>query len=101
MGKSEGSELGRWERCVRVTRWQVGKGRRVVRWQGVKGARVVRWKGERFLVLFKRLGLRVGPRFHLFVSDVNQRNGAGYVQYFLACPQGWKDSSDLTEAVKM
>ena len=27
-----------------------------------------------FLVLFKDEGGRVSPRFHLFVSDVNQRN---------------------------
>ena len=101
MGKWEGSELGRWEKCVRVARWQVGRGRRVMRWQGGKGARVVRWQGGRFLVLFKSLGRRVGSRFHLFVSDVNQRNGGGCVQYFLACSSGWKDSLDLTEAVKM
>ena len=31
----------------------------------------------------------MSPRFHLFVSDVNQGNeGAGWVQDFLAWPQG-------------
>ena len=47
---------------------------RVVRWQGGKGGRIVRWHGERFLVLFEGGGCRVSPRFHLFVSDVNQEN---------------------------
>ena len=38
-----------------------------------------------FLVLFKDGGRRVSPRFHLFVSAVNQRNKeAGWVQDFLA-----------------
>ena len=36
----------------------------------------------------------MSPRFHLFVSDVNQRNeGAGWVQEdFLVWSHGWKDS---------
>ena len=33
-----------------------------------------RWQGRRFPVLFKVGGIRVRPRFHLFVSDPNQRN---------------------------
>ena len=38
-----------------------------------------------FLVLFKDEGCRVSPRFHLFVSDVNQGNKeTGLVQDFLA-----------------
>ena len=50
-------------------------------------------QGGRFLVLFEGGRRRVGPRFHLFFSNVNQRNeGAGCVQDFLALPQGWKDS---------
>ena len=78
----ESSELGRWDR-----------GGRVVRWQGGKGERLMGWQGGRFLVLFKCGGGRVSPGFHLFVSDVNQRNeGAGYVQDFLVWLQGWKDS---------
>ena len=42
MEKGEGSELGRWERCVRVVRWQGRRGVRIVRWQVGKGGRVVR-----------------------------------------------------------
>ena len=50
-------------------------------------------KGGRFLVLFKSEGRRVSPRLHIFVSDVNQGNdGVGWVQDFLAWPQGWKES---------
>ena len=38
-----------------------------------------------FLVLFKDRGRRVSPRFHLFVSDVNQGNKeVGRVQDFVA-----------------
>ena len=87
---------------MRVVRWQGGNGRRIVRrqdrrggmlvrWQVGKGGRVVRWQGWRFLVLFEGRGR--SPRFHLFVSDVNQQNeGAGCVQDILAWLQGWKDS---------
>ena len=46
----------------------------MARRQGGKGARVVRLEGEKFLVLLKRGGCKVSPRFHLFVSDVNQGN---------------------------
>ena len=71
-------------------RWQGGK---VVRWQSGKVRRMVRQKGGRYLVLFKDGGLKVSPRFHLFVSDVNQGNkGVGWLQDFLAWLQGWKDS---------
>ena len=50
-----------------------------MRWQGGKGRRVVKWQGGRFLVLFKCGGHRMSPRFHLFVSDVDQQwnKGAG------------------------
>ena len=54
--------------------WEGGKGRWVMRWQGVKGRGVVKWEGERFFILFKSLEHKVGPRFYLFVSDVNQGN---------------------------
>ena len=87
----KGGRIVRWQdrRCGMVVRWQVGNGGRVVRWQGGKGGRVVRWQGGRFLVLFEGGGRRVSPRFHLFVSDVNQRNqGAGCVQDIFAWPQG-------------
>ena len=86
-----GGMVVRWQVAIggRVVRWQVGIGGRVVRWQGGKGGRVLRWQGGRFLVLFEGGGRRVSPRFHLFVSDVNQRNqGAGCVQDIFAWPQG-------------
>ena len=42
---------------------------------------------------YSRVGDKMNPRFHLFVSDVNQGNeGVGWVQDFLAWLQGWKDS---------
>ena len=45
------------------------------------------------MVLFKGRGCRVSPRFQLFVSDVDQLNErVGWVQDFLARPDGWKDS---------
>ena len=82
----EGEKVGRlvqWE-GGKVVRWQGGKGGKVVRWQGGKGGRVVRQKGGRYLVLFKGGGHKMSPRFHLFVSDVNQGNeGVGLVQDFL------------------
>ena len=81
----------RWqgEKGGRKVRWQDRRGGMVVRWQVAIGGRVVRWQGGRFLVLFEGGGRRVSPRFHLFVSDVNQRNqGAGCVQDIFAWPQG-------------
>ena len=48
-----------------------------MRWQGEKGGRVVKWKGGRLLVLFKSGGHMVSPRFHLFVSDVDQQWNEG------------------------
>ena len=51
-----------------------------VRWQSGEGETEVRWQGGRFLVLFRGRGRRMSPRFHLFVSDVNQQNErAGWV----------------------
>ena len=82
----------RWEgeKVGRLVHWEGGK---VVRWQGGKGERMVRQKGVRYLVLLKGGRHKMSPRFHLFVSDVNQGNeGVGWVQDFLAWPQGWKDS---------
>ena len=81
----------RWqgEKGGRKVRWQDRRGGIVVRWQVGIGGRVVRWQGGRFLVLFEGGGRRVSPRFHLFDSDVNQRNqGAGCVQDIFAWPQG-------------
>ena len=77
--------LGRWERCMSGVRWQGG---RIVSWHSQRGGKImswkfgkdegggglVRWQGGRFPVLFNSGGRRVRPRFHLFVSDANQRN---------------------------
>ena len=77
-----------------MRRWQGGGGARVVRWQIRKSGRIVKWQGERFLVLFKSWGHRVSPRFHLFVSDVDQQwnKGGRETQDYLAWPDEWKDS---------
>ena len=48
-----------------------------MRWLGGKGGRMVKWQGGRFLLLFKSGGHRVSPRFHLFVSDIDQRRNKG------------------------
>ena len=78
----------RWE-VSEVARWEDSE---VARWEGSEVGKV-RQKGGRYLVLFKSGGHKMSPRFHLFVSDVNQGNeGVGWVQDFLAWPQGWKDS---------
>ena len=63
-------------------RWQKGGGG--VQWQGGKYGRVGRGQGGRFPVLFKGGGSRVRLRFHLFVSDANQRDEGGCVQDILA-----------------
>ena len=45
------------------------------------------------LVIFNSARRKVGPRFHLFISHVDQLNkGAGCVQDYLAWPGRWKDS---------
>ena len=45
---------------------------------------MVRLEGGGFLVLFKGGECRVTPRFHLFISDVNQgKEKAGWIQDFL------------------
>ena len=55
--------------------------------------RMVSQEGGRYLVLFKVGRHKMSPRFQSFISDVNQGNeGMGWVQGFLAWPQGWKDS---------
>ena len=69
----EGSAVTSWQRCTG------GGGGLERRWQGGKGRRVVKGQGGRVLVLFKCGGHRMSPRFHLFVSDVDQQwnKGAG------------------------
>ena len=54
-----------------MQRWQDEKGERVVRWQGGKGGRVVKVPG------FIQEWETWGPRFHLFVSDVDQQRNEG------------------------
>ena len=55
---------------------------------------MVKWQGGRFPALFKSRGHRVRPRFHLFISDVNQqwKKGAGWAQDHLAWPKEWEYS---------
>ena len=54
-----------------------------------------------FLALFKDWGRRVRPRFHLFVSDVNQGiKDAEWVQDFLAWPHGLKELLYIYELLK-
>ena len=52
-----------------VARWEMQEGSKVAR---LGGGRALRWEGRRFPVLFMGGQCRVSPRFHLFVSDVNQ-----------------------------
>ena len=74
-------------------RWEGGEHGRVVRWQGGKNERMVMEKGWRYLVLFKGRGYNMSPRFHLFVSGVNQGNEeVGWIQDFFAWPHRVKDS---------
>ena len=72
----------------------------MARWE--RWGREVRREGGRFLVLFKGKGRGVSPRFHLFVSDVNQqKEGAGWVLDFSCVVAGLeKLSLNLTQAVK-
>ena len=99
--KREGSEQGRWERwegsdkkggrAVRSERLEGSEVARWKTWQGGKGGRVVRWeKGEvpGFIHVVDRC--KVGPRFHLLVSDVAQRQNeeAGWVQDYLTQSHG-------------
>ena len=60
-------------------KWQIGNGKGwvVKMWQGGKGRKVVKWQGGSFLVLLKSGEHRVSPRFHLFVSDVDQLQNEG------------------------
>ena len=70
---------------------------KVVRWQVGIGGRIIKWQGGRFPALFKSRGHIVGPRYHLFVSDVDQQlnKGAGWAQDYLAWPEEWEDSPNI------
>ena len=63
----------------------------MARWERWENGEVERWKVPGFIQGGRH---KMISRFHLFVSDVNQRDeGVGWVQDFLAWSQGWKDSS--------
>ena len=73
----EGSDVATWERWEGrgvVRRWQGGKGARVVRWERWDNGEVARWEVPGCI---QEWGHRVSPRFHLFVSDVDQRRNKG------------------------
>ena len=68
-----------WSEVVRWERWENSDVAQSERWEGSEEAiwerwGIVRWQGGRFPVLFNSGRRRVRPRFHLFVSDANQRN---------------------------
>ena len=105
----ESSELGRWERweVSELGRWGKREGRAVARskrWEGSEVASRERWmssevaRWERWVSSEEaRLEIpgfiqgwrrRVRPKFHLFVSDVNQQNEGVWIQDILASPQG-------------
>ena len=48
--------------------WERWEGSKVARWERWESSEGARWK---FVDLFKGGGHRVGPIFHLHVSDVN------------------------------
>ena len=63
----ESSELGRWERCMRVVRCQGGKGGRIVRWQDRRGG--LEWGGK-FGKVGEEWGDKVGGSwFYARVGD--------------------------------
>ena len=45
----------------------------------------MRWEGARFPILFKGGGSGLSPRFHLFVSDANQRERSGEMSARFSC----------------
>ena len=66
-------------------------GSEVARWERWENGEVERWKVPSFI---QRWETQDEFKIHLFISDVNKGNeGVGWVQDFLAWPQGWKDSS--------
>ena len=83
----------------------MGRGERwkrfeVVKRQVGKGVKVVKSEGGRFLVLFKRAGCKLSPRFHLFVSDVNQGSEEA-ARFSCVTPEMEGLSIDLPRAVKV
>ena len=75
-GGGKGGRVVSWEggKDGRVVRWSCRKGGTIVRWQGWRGWRVVGEQVGRVVRDWKvrEVGCRMGPRFLLFVSDVDQ-----------------------------
>ena len=64
-----------------MERWERWEDNEVVRWRRWESGEVGRWGVPG---LFKGGECRVTPRFHLFISDVNQgKEKAGWIQDFL------------------
>ena len=61
----ESSEVAIWERCVE------GGGSEMARQERLESSEVARWEIPCFIHVW---GRRVRPRFHLFVSNADQRN---------------------------
>ena len=83
-GGGRGSEdLERWEKC---------KGSEVARLERWENGEVKRWEVPSFIQEEGRH--RLSPKFHLFVSDVDQQwnKGAGQAQDYLALPEEWENS---------
>ena len=74
--------------------WGGGKGwesSKLARWKSWESSEVVRWEVP---CCIKGWGTQVNSKFHLFVSDVDQKNdGAGWVQHDILWQQRWKESS--------
>ena len=95
-GETEGLILLYWSVLFvggRLVRQEIWEGSEVGRWEGSEVGRWERWENEaeRSEVpgFIKGGGHKICLRFHLLVSDVNQGNkGVGWVQDFLAWPQG-------------
>ena len=74
MGKvREGNEVARWERWEgsEVVRWGRWESSEMARWGRWESGEVGRWEVPGFVQGLGG-GCRVSPRFHVFVSDVNQ-----------------------------
>ena len=60
----------------------------------------MRWQGGRLMVLFKGGVRRANPKFHLFVSDVNQRRSKMGTRFSCMAAGVERLSLELTQAVK-
>ena len=64
-------EVKCWWEVGEVGRWERWKGNEVARWERRESGEVGRWEVPGFIQGWEH---RVSPRFHHFVSDVNQGN---------------------------